>query len=231
MADPENGIDDCWNRIGVWGKEMPRCPELGRVVHCVNCKVFSAAGRKILDRAPSKEYLSELTEAIAGNEKQQRESDIRSVVIFRLGEEWFGLPTQVFQEIVGLRPVHSVPHRRGKVLRGLVNVRGELQLCVSLGKLLGVVRGEMPGDNAVNSVYERMVVIARENARYVFPASEVRGVVRYAMNELLSVPATAARGSANYFRGMLHWRDKNQEQHVGCLDEGLLFAALEREIA
>ncbi|MFZ5594509.1 MAG: chemotaxis protein CheW [Pseudomonadota bacterium] len=231
MADLESDIDDCWNRIGVWGAQTPRCPELDRVVHCVNCKVFSAAGRKVLDRASSEEYLRDLTEVIAGKEKRKYESDIRSVVIFRLGEEWLGLPTQVFQEVLKLRKLHSVPYRRGNILRGLINVRGELQLCVSLGRLLGVVRGETPGDNVVNGVYERMVVIAREDARYVFPVSEVRGVVRYAVDELLSVPATAMHSGANYFRGMLHWKDKNQERHVGCLDEELLFAALERGIA
>ena len=43
-------IDDCWNRIGVWGTETPRCPKLEDVVHCRNCEVYSAAGRLVLER-------------------------------------------------------------------------------------------------------------------------------------------------------------------------------------
>ena len=43
------------------------------------------------------------------------------------------------------RPVHRIPHRSNDVLIGLVNLRGQLQLCVSLHGLLGVeVAGASP---------------------------------------------------------------------------------------
>ena len=36
------------------------------------------------------------------------------------------------------RPVHRVPHRSNSVLTGLVNLQGQVQLCISLHGLLGV---------------------------------------------------------------------------------------------
>ena len=50
-AGPPPGTpSDCWNHIGVRGDRS--CPLLPPVVHCQNCAVFSAAGRRFLD-APS----------------------------------------------------------------------------------------------------------------------------------------------------------------------------------
>lgn len=229
--DNKFDINDCWNKIGVWGREVPRCPELESVVHCINCKVYASAGRRLLDRDASPEYIGERTAEVAREVKKSQERNASSVVVFRIGDEWLGLPTHLFKEVVEFRKVHSVPHRRGKVLRGLVNIRGELQLCVSLGQLLGIRRGEVHGNNVVNGVYERMMLIAKGDARYVFPVGEVRGVLRYTHLELLSQPATAVHNATNYLCGMLYWKEKGQERHIGCLDENLLFPSLERGIA
>ena len=77
----------CWNRIGVWGDVS--CPELDAVSHCHNCHVYSAAGRSLLERSGSAEYLGEWTRIIARPERAQ-ETDIVSVVLFRMGNEWIG---------------------------------------------------------------------------------------------------------------------------------------------
>ena len=62
-----------------------------------------------------------------------------SVLIFRLGVEWLAFRTQTIAEVTTPRPVHRVPHRSNEVLLGLVNLQGQVQLCVSLHGLLGVV--------------------------------------------------------------------------------------------
>lgn len=231
MTDTAHKIDDCWNHIGVWGRETPRCPMLEQVVHCANCRIYSAAGRQLLDREVSPEYLREGAAQLAREKSRPQSRNTASVVIFRLGEEWFGLPTSLFQEVVGFRKMHRVPHHGNNVLRGLVNIRGELQLCVSLGRLLGIPRGKTHGNDAVNGIYERMIVIARGDARCVFPVSEVRGVRRYVPQDLLSAPATAAHNAGDYLYGMLHVTDKGQERHIGCLNEDVLLAALDRSIS
>ncbi len=219
-------IDDCWNRIGVWGKQQPRCPELEKVIHCANCKVYSSTGRLLLDRKPDNGYIESWYEQLRLVQRK-KDHNATSVVVFRLSDEWLALPARMFQEVVDMRIVHRVPHSKSSVLKGLVNIRGELQLCVSLGRLLGVERHGISVDDAASGIYARMVVITDGEMRYVFPVSEVRGIQRYTPTDLQNVPATAERCSNNYMGGMLNIDDKQ----VGCLDPDLFFSALKRMLS
>ena len=94
---------DCWNRIGVSGDRS--CPELGKVVHCHNCPVFSAAGRCILDAPPPRGYLEEWTARLAEPEEEAA-GTLESVLVFRLGEEWLALAVAVLVEVLPLRSIH-----------------------------------------------------------------------------------------------------------------------------
>lgn len=220
-------INDCWNRIGVWGNQKPRCPELEKVIHCANCKVYSSSGRLLLDREADPKYIEQWTGQLR-EVKQKKDQNIISAVVFRIANEWWALPARLFQEVVHMRVVHRTPHAKSSVLKGIVNIRGELQLCVSLGRLLGVDKGNKPSaDDALQGIYERLVVIADQDSRYVFPVSEVRGIHRYGASDLHNVPATVEHSAANYMKGMLELDDK----HVGCLDETLLFSALKRALS
>ena len=81
--------------------------------------------------------------------KTRIQRQIRSrCCIFRLGREWLALPTHVCQEMAEMRPIHTLPHRSGPVLLGLVNIRGSIRLCVSLRELLGLEprRRQQPDD-------------------------------------------------------------------------------------
>src|SRR5262249_25231110 len=125
---------DCWNTIGVHGDRS--CPELTRVVHCQNCPVFAAAGRRFLDAPSPPGYLEEWTERLAAP-VEKAVGDLESVLTFHLGDEWLALPVRVLIEVTTPRPVHRVPYRAG-LLAGLVNIRGELHLCAHLARLLGI---------------------------------------------------------------------------------------------
>ena len=216
-------IDDCWNRIGVWGKEMPRCEKLEHVVHCINCKIYSGAGRLLLDRSADNEYIAKWSEQLK-NKKTKRHANEVSVVVFRIGDEWLALNARLFHEVVEMRMVHRVPHSKSAILRGLINIRGELQLCVSLGQLLGLDKRGSTNSSQQSGAGARMVVIANGDDRYVFPVSEVQGIYRYASGDLHIVPTTAGQSMSNYLGGVLNFDGR----HVGCLDEGLIFPALRR---
>ncbi len=216
-------INDCWNRIGVWGKQKPKCGELERVIHCINCKVYSGAGRLLLDRASDKEYIASWSEQLKKEKKKKHDND-KPVVVFRIAGEWLALSARLLHEVVEMRVVHRVPHSKSSVLRGLINIRGELQLCISLGQLLGLERRVRTSDDDQGIIGGRMVVIDNGEDRYVFPVSEVQGIHRYAFGDLQAVPATAGLSASNYLSGVLELN----ERHVGCLDERLLFSALRR---
>jgi len=225
MAEKQHDIDDCWNRIGVWAGADRSCPRLEEVGHCINCHVFSAAGRRLLESEAPAGYLEEWS-TFCSIEQVERRQQAGSIILFRLGDEWLGLETRLLDEVMSMRAIHSIPHRKSPVLKGLTNVRGELQLCVSIGRLLNITRGEITGTNVVKGVYERMVVISQDHHRFVFPVSEVRGVYRFELSDMKSAPATAMNCSVHYLKGMLVWEGRN----VGVIDPDLLFTALERGI-
>lgn len=224
----ELGIDDCWNRIGVWGKVRPRCPKLEQHVHCYNCEVFRAAGHRLRDRALPADYQAEWTEIVA-NRKPSREVSGRSVVVFRIGREWLALPAPAVDEIVEMRSVHSLPHRPSPVLLGLVNIRGKLCLCVSLADLLGIPAdaGAPRQKRSARSIYPRMLVIRQDSQAFVLPADEVMGTHRYADAELEGLPTTLSGALNRYSTGALMVGDRN----VGLLDAELLFYAFFRSLA
>src|SRR3954447_825393 len=125
---------DCWNTIGVRGDRS--CPELVQYVHCQNCPVFAAAGRRFLDAPSPPGYLDEWTERLAAP-ADAAAGDVESVLLFRLGDEWLALPVRALAEVTTPRPIHRVPFRGG-LIAGLVTIRGELALCVHLTRLLGI---------------------------------------------------------------------------------------------
>src|SRR5439155_6141290 len=128
-------VYDCWNTIGVAGNGS--CQELLRFVHCRNCPVYSAAAMQLLDRPVTADYRREWSAHYAEQKKLATPAKT-PVVLFRIASEWLLLPTQALQEVAERRAMHSLPHRRRDLVLGLVNVRGELLVCVSLGRWLGL---------------------------------------------------------------------------------------------
>ena len=214
-------IRPCWNDIGVQGNAT--CPELQQVIHCRNCPVYSKAGVQLLDRPLLPEYRRAWTEHFALEKKLARPGR-HSALLFRVNSEWLALPTPAFQEVVELRPVHSLPHRQQGIVLGLVNVRGELLICVSLGHLLGLAKS--PLHETPRTTYNRLLVAQWEGHRFVFPANEVRGILRFQTPELQEPPATLAKSRLSYTQGILRWQDRA----VGLLDADLLFSSLNRSL-
>ncbi len=142
----------------------------------------------------------------------------QSVVIFRLGREWLALATNVFQEITEHTAIHSLPHRREGSMLGLVRVRGELLICISLAALLGV-------ESDTQSRTVRHMVVVQNGHRFVFPTDEIFGIHRI-IGELQPTPSTVAQAASTYTRGVFSWRDRT----VGCLDDQLLFHTLNRSL-
>jgi chemotaxis-related protein WspD len=215
-------VQACWNEIGVHGNGT--CPELVKFIRCQNCPVYSSAGVLLLDRAAPPEYRREQKEYFA------RVRDVpapgrHSAVIFRISVDWFALPTEAFQEVTERRPVHSLPHRQQGVVLGLVNVRGELLICVSLGHLLGL--SNLPPVAELRTASQRSLVGDWGGSRVVFPVDEVRGIHRFDMQQLQEPSAALTKSKRSFTRGILNWEEKT----VGFLDPNVLFRALDRSLA
>ena len=217
-ASPPAG--DCWNRIGVNGDGT--CPELATYVHCRNCPVFATAARGFFDRPAPPGYLEDWAEFLA-RPVAVADADEVGLLVFRLGPEWLALGSRVVAEVTGIRPVHHVPHRSNAILAGIVNLRGQLQLCVSLHGLLGIEPDADP--RASTSASSRLVVIRRDSDAWAFAADEVAGVRRVPRGKLQKVPSTLANPAGSYSQAVFAWGD---ERSVALLDDPRVFGALRR---
>ncbi|WHS61466.1 chemotaxis protein CheW [Pseudomonas sp. G2-4] len=212
--DDAQAIDDCWNRIGVHGDQS--CPLLVEHIHCRNCSVYSAAATRLLDR-----YALQHDDRDLALAPLDTEVVTRSLLMFRLGEEWLALTTRSLVEVAPLQPIHSLPHQRSRALLGVANVRGALVACLSLVELLGLE----PGGAAVSSgrIMPRMLIVAAPGGPVVVPVDEVDGI--HAIDE--RVLANASQSAGKYTRGVLQYKDRS----LRWLDEEQLLSAVTRSLS
>ncbi len=135
------------------------------------------------------------------------------------------LPAHVFQEVAEKRPIHSLPHRREGIVLGLINIRGELLVAVSLERLLHLPAATET--NASRSSRHRVLVANWDGDRFALPVNEVEGLCRFDTGDLRPPPVTIVRDRATYTAGVLHCQGRT----VGLLDPNLLFPELSRCLA
>lgn len=220
-------MPECWRVIGVAGDRS--CPELQAFVHCRNCPVLAEAARSFFDRPAPAGYL-DAWQAILEEPEAAADATHTSVLVFRVDREWLSLPTGVLVEVTPSRTVHSVPHRAGTPLAGIVNVRGQLQLCVSLHAVLGLAGGPQAAAGASDES-GRLIVLERLSGqaaeRWVVGIDEVAGVHRVGTADLRPVPSTVSQASARCSSALFEWQGRT----VALLDEVRLFEALREAVS
>jgi chemotaxis-related protein WspD len=210
-------IDDCWNRIGIHGDKS--CPLLEEHIHCRNCSVYSAAATRLLDR-----YSLQQDQRDAVVSKVETDVKTRSLLMFRLGEEWLGLATRSLVEVAPLQAIHSLPHQRSRALLGVANVRGALVACLSLVELLDLDGSVAPVGGG--RVMPRMLIIAAHGGPVVVPVDEVDGIHAIDERILDAASQSGAQTSARYTRGVLQYRGRS----LRWLDEEQLLSAVTRSL-
>jgi chemotaxis-related protein WspD len=195
------------------------------MVHCRNCVEYNKAGRTLFDREVSDEFLEEWTRNLTGIKETEALNTI-SVIIMRVKNEWLALKTIFLQETTNIRVVHRVPLRTNNVFKGIVNINGELLLCVSLADLLEYTHEDEKGkDDAM--IYKRMVVVNKGGERYVFPVDEILGIYRIPSSDLKEPPVTLSKSPMTLIEGIFNLNEKK----VGLLGEDKFVHALKRSLA
>ena len=239
MSDPERNrgrivvapMEGCWRRVGVGGDRTGA--ELETFIHCRNCPVLTAAARTFFDREAPPGYLESWREILEQPEREA-DGDATAVLVFRRGAEWLALPTSVLVEVTPPRKVHRLPHRHDTLLEGLVNIRGQLQVCVDLGRLLGVEPAAATAPAAPTppaGTLARLLVVERAGdrgaERWVFGVDEVAGVQRVPAAALRAVPSTVGAATDRATAALFAW----QERTVGLLDERRLLDGLRAQVS
>jgi chemotaxis-related protein WspD len=225
-------MPECWRVIGVAGDRS--CPELERFIHCRNCPVLAEAAQGFFDRPAPEGYL-DTWRAILEEPEEGVEADAASLLVFRVDREWLALPAAVLVEVTPVRRIHTVPHRGGTPLAGLVNIRGELRLCMSLHAVLGLTGGptDQPpaaGEGDEAEAVPRLLVIerteGRTSERWVLGVDDVAGVHRVPRSALRAVPATVSQAAARCSTALFAWQDRD----VAVLDAPRLFETLRQVV-
>jgi chemotaxis-related protein WspD len=183
------------------------------------------AGQQLFERQPPAEYVEEQT-AILSKKVAEEAAGSVAIIVFRIEEEWLALDVDAVVEVTEPRPVHRVPHRTDRLLAGIVNIRGELQLRVSLRALLGIDGTDCSPDGGSNvsgkSSY-RLLVIERDGQRWAFAVDEVAGVYRVRTDQLGNVPTITAKNVKRLASAVFTCEGRS----VGRLDVDRLFDSLE----
>lgn len=178
----------------------------------------------LFERPPNEEYIKEWTATLSQPTPPEQALNLLSVLIFRLGQEWLALPTIFFKEVTHQRQVHHIPHRRSKILQGIVNLNGELELYVALHELLQIEMSMVSSSNRFPYQSNRMMAIIKEGKLWVFPVDEIEEIHSWNLLDLENVPVNLSKSKNNYLRGIM----KVENKSIGLLDDELLFASLKR---
>jgi chemotaxis-related protein WspD len=207
----------CWRDIGVYGNQS--CARLKEFIHCRNCPVFAGAARASLERA-----IPEAQDEPASwtAKKQDRRAEARrSVLVFKLGKEWLGLEAQTLVEVSENRSARRIAHRAGGLIEGLVSIRGEMQLCLSLLGVLSIdARAPLSGERP------RLVLVRDEASLWVFRVSHVRGVIGFSPAQLSAPAASIGSSITQHVEGILRVDDLT----VSVLNRVALFEAFKRAV-
>jgi chemotaxis-related protein WspD len=175
---------------------------------------------RLLDRVPPDGYGEGWVEEL----EALRETPGRPVLVFRVaGDELLALSASVLHEVAEWRPVHTIPHQRDGLVLGVVNLGGDLQVCVSLEALLDLPRPD-PG---VRPRRGRLLAIGVRGIEWAVLVQDTLALVEVSDDDLSAPPSTISASASPYVRGLFTWHD----EQVGLLDEELVLATLGRRIA
>ena len=106
---------------------------------------------------------------------------------------------------------------------GLVNVHGELQLCVSLQHLLQL---QLNANHHSDNKQQRLLVMRLDDGRWVFPVDEVHGIQHLKIQQFRAVPASLKHFDKALVSQLFTWQDNT----VARIDPQRLQIQLQRSV-
>ncbi|MEL6939403.1 MAG: chemotaxis protein CheW [Cyanobacteria bacterium J06598_1] len=190
-------------------------------------------GSDLLHRPAPASYRAEQSIQLAAPLPRTILAKSRSVIVFRLCQEWFALPAGLCRQALAPLPAHTLPYRSNATLLGIVNVRGQMLLKVSLSTLLNLPPVcSLPGPKQSTAtqrsrLYARMLVIEKVGRdgsaeTWVFEVDELEGIQLVEERCLESAAAGITASASSCMQFVFVW----QNHRVNLLDDSGLFDAL-----
>jgi chemotaxis-related protein WspD len=179
---------------------------------------------ELLSRPLSQRDLAEQTRA-AAMPLERESARLESVLLVEVGGERMGLPAALVRRVFPLAPVHRVPHRTNRVLRGICNLGGRLTLAASLEALL-----DLAAEATADARQRRTLLIGEESAAWAIEVDRVLGVIRINTETLATPPATVEAARERHTARLLDDPTPGGGR-IALLDGERLLASLARSLA
>jgi purine-binding chemotaxis protein CheW len=145
------------------------------------------------------EILRRRAESLSSESQDEVQVDQMSLLLFRLGDEWYAVPIESVREIYNdyeVTPIPGVPD----YIPGIVNIRGEIVSVTDLGALMRIpARPE-----AVVVEQASAIVASTEECVSALLVAEIGDIVEVAADALEPPLAVADRGQADWVSGSIY---------------------------
>jgi purine-binding chemotaxis protein CheW len=152
-----------------------------------------------------KELIFATEESYLRRSDDRRAQQRRGVLTFVVGGEVYGVDILTIREIIKTREITEVP-RAPRFLLGVVTVRGLVLPVIDLRLRLRL-------DAPLLSRGARILIVVHKGERFGMLVDEVRGVVRFADDEIEPPPPSLSPSEAPFLAGIGRWHDEDDEQH------------------
>lgn len=129
-----------------------------------------------------------------------REEALHQTILFKLGNETYGLPISAVKEIIKPLPVTKVP-RTAEYVEGIIDLRGLILPIINLRILLGLAPAEMTDDS-------RFIHVVAEGQDLGIMVDMVSEVVHIPQSLLEEAPEVIAGVDGRYLDGVARLQDR-----------------------
>ncbi|MHB1324122.1 MAG: chemotaxis protein CheW [Coriobacteriia bacterium] len=146
------------------------------------------------------EVLRRRAESLAQIQDEETSRDTRSLLLFRLGEEWYAFPIEGVREIYNDYVITRIPRVPDHIL-GVVNVRGEIVSVTDLGTMMRVPSRTQRGpDEELPSA----IIVANDRCVTAIVIDEIGDIVEVPRESVEPSLSTLDKTQADYVAGSVY---------------------------
>lgn len=146
------------------------------------------------------EVLRKRAESLAQAQEEEATADARSLLLFRLGEEWYAFPIEGVREIYNDCSVTRIP-RVPEYILGVVNIRGEIMSVTDLGTMMRVPSRTQHADVAQ---LPSAIIVADEHCVTAVVVDEIGDIAEIPQGDVEPALSTLDKLQAEFVAGSVY---------------------------
>lgn len=127
-------------------------------------------------------------------------SDEVQLVVFRLGNEEYGVEITQVREIIKMKEITRIPNAP-EFIEGVINLRGQITTVTDLRKRLGT-------DGSTTNDQTRIIIVELDNSTIGMIVDSVSEVLRLSKKDIDSTPEIVSNLETKYIRGVGKLKDR-----------------------